>query len=174
MNVLELLSTRHKDWCRMVQSFGCPSHIVEDIVQEMYLRMHKYISEPEKIMYKNEVNTLFIYISLKNMYADYAKNRFRFQTTDCIPEISEEDNLDEQENAMHTLVESIWAEVKTWNWYDQKLMTIYIKQEMSMRKLSDETKISLSSIFNTLKNGKQRIKANCKKDYKSWKETRSR
>lgn len=173
MNVLELLSTRHKDWCRMVQSFGCPSHIVEDIVQEMYLRMHKYISEPEKIMYKNEVNTLFIYISLKNMYADYAKSRSRFQTTDRIPEMADIANAGEREEAMQVLVNSIWTEVKTWNWYDEKLMTIYIKQEMSMRELSDETKISLSSIFNTLKNGKQRIKINCKKDYKSWKETGS-
>lgn len=174
MNVLELLSTRHKDWCRMVQSFGCPSHMVEDIVQEMYLRMHKYVNEPEKIMYKNEVNTLFVYISLKNMYADYAKSKSRFQTTDRIPEMVDEGSAEEREEAMQVLVHHIWAEVKTWNWYDEKLMTIYIKQEMSMRELSEETKISLSSIFNTLKNGKQRIKTNCKEAYDTWKEAGAR
>jgi predicted DNA-binding protein YlxM (UPF0122 family) len=86
----------------------------------------------------------------------------------------DEGSAEEREEAMQVLVHSIWTEVKTWNWYDEKLMTIYIKQEMSMRELSDETKISLSSIFNTLKNGKQRIKTNCKEAYDTWKEAGSR
>ena len=174
MNLLELLAKRHKDWCKMVQSFGCPSHMVEDIVQEMYLRMYKYVDQPERIMYKDDINTLFVYVSLKNMYADYAKSKAKVITTDRIPESIDETNAVEREEAMEVLVAAIWEEIHTWSWYDEKMMTIYIKQEISMRNLSKGTKISVSSIFNTLKNGKQRIQTNCKEAYDTWKESGSR
>ena len=52
MKLLELLATKHKDWVKMVKSFGCPEAIAEDFVQEMYLRLDRYSIDPEKIMYK--------------------------------------------------------------------------------------------------------------------------
>jgi DNA-directed RNA polymerase specialized sigma24 family protein len=159
----------------MVQSFGCPVHLSEDIVQEMYLRMHKYVSKPERIMYnETEVNTFFVYITLRNMYADYTKAKSKISYTDDLPASRYDTDPVERENALAGLVDSIWAEVDTWHWYDKKLFTVYINSGMSMRDLSSETTISLRSIFNTLKNAKERIQTNCKDDYENYKEAGER
>ena len=175
MSLLELLAQKHQDWIRMVHSFGCPAHLSEDIVQEMYLRMHKYVSKPERIMYnETEVNTFFVYITLRNMYADYTKAKSKISYTDDLPASRYYTDPVEREDALAGLVDSIWAEVDTWHWYDKKLFTVYINSGMSMRDLSSETTISLRSIFNTLKNAKERIQTNCKDDYENYKEAGER
>jgi DNA-directed RNA polymerase specialized sigma24 family protein len=43
------------------------------------------------------------------------------------------------------------------NWYDLKLFELYHNEGLSIRKLSKETRISASSIFNTLRNAKSEI-----------------
>jgi predicted DNA-binding protein YlxM (UPF0122 family) len=45
------------------------------------------------------------------------------------------------------------------------LFDTYITNEKSMRKLSQETKISLTSVFNTIKNCKKRLKETIGEDY---------
>ena len=176
MNVLELLATKHKDWCRMVRSFGCPDHLVEDVVQEMYLRMHKYVDTPDRIMYGDEPNTYFVYVTLRNMYADYVKTKNRSPVAHGDLTLEDRYDLDpkDQEESMQVLVAAIWAEVKTWHWYDEKMFTIYIETGMSMRELEAETKISLRSIFNTLTNAKSKIQANCSKEYQDYRDAGNR
>ena len=41
--MMELLSKYHNLWISMGLSMGVPKHMVEDIVQEMYLRLNKYV-----------------------------------------------------------------------------------------------------------------------------------
>ena len=174
MKLLELLATKHKDWVKMVKSFGCPEAIAEDFVQEMYLRLDRYSIDPEKIMYKDEVNTFFVYVTLRNLWVDYTKAKKRIEFFNQAPKDTYGEYYPSQEEEMQELVEDIWQEVKSWHWYDEKLFTIYIQSEMSMRDLSKETKISLRSIFNTIKNGKERIQSNCKESYDSYKEAGER
>jgi len=158
----------------MVSSFGCPDHLVEDIVQEMYLRMYKYVETPDKILFENnEINTYYIYVTLRNMYIDYNKVKQR------IPMVYEVVDLDdpalvnydvvEYELLMKDLVDDIWSEVDSWYWYDQKMFRVYMETQLSMRDISRETTISLRSIFNTIKNGKQRIKDKFEADYQAHK-----
>jgi predicted DNA-binding protein YlxM (UPF0122 family) len=71
---------------------------------------------------------------------------------------------------LQDLTQNIWAEIDTWYWYDQKMLRIYLESNMSMRDISRETTISLRSIFNTIKNGKERIRDKFKADYDSYKE----
>ena len=61
-------------------SMGIPKHLVEDFVQEMYLRLNKYVKNPDKIMYnETEVNKFYVYITIKNLYNDYLKENKRHQ-----------------------------------------------------------------------------------------------
>jgi len=174
MELLDLLATKHKDWVRMVRSFGCPEHLCEDIVQEMYLRLHHYSVEPEKIMYGDEVNTFFVYVTLRNLWVNYTKAKKRIEFIDQAPKDSHGQYYPSQEMELMELSDKIWDEVKSWHWYDEKLFTVYMQTEMSIRDLSKETKISLSSIFNTIKNGKERIRENCKDSYEAYKEAGER
>ena len=67
--ILERLSKRHDEWLRMAMSFGADRDSAQDLVQDMYLRMYKYVENPERIMYnENEVNTYFVFVVLRNLF----------------------------------------------------------------------------------------------------------
>jgi DNA-directed RNA polymerase specialized sigma24 family protein len=67
----------------MAKSFGASQELAEDLVQEMYVRLHKYVDDPQKIMYsETEVNTFFVYVSLRNMYTSLMKAKSRIEFVD--------------------------------------------------------------------------------------------
>ena len=80
----------------------------------------------------------------------------------------EEPNYD-YENAYNRLLDELWEEVESWHWYDTKLFKLYHNTDMTIKKISEETKISERSIWNTLDNGRKRIQANRKEAYQAWK-----
>jgi predicted DNA-binding protein YlxM (UPF0122 family) len=48
------------------------------------------------------------------------------------------------------------------------LFKVYKDSDITMRELADKTKISLSSIYNTIKNCKERIQENCSEHYEDY------
>ena len=63
-----LFAEQHKTWIEIVTSFGCPAETSEDIVQEMYIKIHKKLNKGLDIMYKDEVNYYYIFKTLKTLY----------------------------------------------------------------------------------------------------------
>lgn len=160
----------------MARSFGADQELAQDIVQEMYIRLYRYVDDAEKIMYNDtEVNTFFVYVTLRNMYTTLMKAKARFEFVDVsILEdelIFEEANV-EAELEMLTLYEEIWDTADDWHWYDKKIFHLYHNTDMSIRTLADETKISARSIFNTLKNARERIQTDCQETYQAWQEAK--
>lgn len=179
--MMELLSKYHKLWVSMGLSMGIPSHLVEDFVQEMYLRLNKYVKNPEKIMYnETDVNKFYVYITIKNLYNDYLKERSRhhmvrlddIEVTYEIVETTPEGQLKaeiEKQKAEEKLVDMIQQEVSSWDrWYDQKLFKVYYETDISMRKLSADTNISVTSIFNSCKNYKQILNTKLAEDFQDY------
>ena len=177
--MLELLSKSHSTWIAMGLSIGIPKHLVEDFVHEMYLRLNKYVGDPEKIMYnEKEVNKFYIYITLKNLWGDYAKARgkqkiIRIDDYDVSFEIvdaSAEDNvIYAKQSAEDKILKKIQVEVDNWeHWYDRKLFKVYYETDISMRKLAKETNISVTSIFNSCKNYKDIIKSKFGEDFEDY------
>ena len=162
-------------------SMGIPNYLVDDIVHDMYLRLNKYIKNPKKIMYKeNDINKFYVYITIKNLYNDYLKqkNKHRTLNIDDI-EVSYEivepstqlqlENELKKQKAEETMIENIKKEVESWDrWYDQKLFKIYYETDISMRKLSADTNISVTSIFNSCKNYKQIINTKFAEDFQDY------
>ena len=161
----------------MAKSFGVSKNDAEDLVQEMYLRLHKYVDDPDRIMYNDdEVNTFYVYITLRNIYLSKESKSKRFYFIDyndymqgCTTHIDEVIESREKEEAFERLLGGIRAEVDTWYWYDKKLWQIHFDNEKSMRSISTETTISLSSIFNTLKRCKKKIKEMFEEDVEDYK-----
>ena len=179
--MMELLSKYHKLWVSMGLSMGIPQHLVEDFVQEMYLRLNKYVKNPEKIMYnETDVNKFYVYITIKNLYNDYLKERSRHQVvrlddievTYEVVEPTTEGQLKaeiEKQKAEEKLVDLIQQEVSSWDrWYDQKLFKVYYETDISMRKLSADTNISVTSIFNSCKNYKQILNTKLAEDFQDY------
>ena len=160
----------------MTKSFGADQELAQDIVQEMYVRLYDYVKDVNKIMYnETEVNTFFVYVTLRNMYGAVMKAKARFEFVDVsILEdelIFEEANI-EAETELKSLYEEIWETADDWHWYDKKIFHLYHNTDMSIRTLADETKISARSIFNTLKNARERIQTDCNETYKAWQEAK--
>tara|TARA_X000001382_G_scaffold67457_1_gene46860 strand:- start:3517 stop:4098 length:582 start_codon:yes stop_codon:yes gene_type:complete len=179
--MMKLLSKYHKLWISMGISMGIPSHLVEDFVQEMYLRLNKYVKEPKKIMYnETDVNKFYVYITIKNLYNDYLKERSRhhmvrlddidvtFEIVEPTPEAQRKAEIEKQ-RAEERLIDLIQNEVGSWDsWYDQKLFKVYYETDISMRKLSKDTNISVTSIFNSCKNYKQILNTKLAEDFQDY------
>ncbi len=179
--MIELLSKYHKLWISMGLSMGIPSHIVEDFVQEMYLRLNKYVKEPKKIMYnETDINKFYVYITIKNLYNDYLKQRNKhhmvrlddievtYEIVEPTPEAQRKSEIEKQ-RAEERLIDLIQDEVGSWDsWYDKKLFKVYYETDISMRKLSKDTNISVTSIFNSCKNYKQILNTKFVEDFQDY------
>ena len=177
--MLDLLSKNHSTWIAMGLSIGIPKHLVEDFVHEMYIRLNKYIKEPEKIMYnEKEVNKFYIYITLKNLWTDYSKAKGKhkiiriddYEVNFEVVDGSDETNYNyAKQSAEEKILKKIQVEVEGWeHWYDRKLFKIYYETDISMRKLARETNISVTSIFNSCKNYKDIIKSKFGEDFEDY------
>lgn len=169
MTVLDLLATKHKEWVKMAHSFGAGDY-AEDIVQEMYIRLNRYVEEPDRIMYKGEPNKLFVWVTLRNMVRNFQnKKDLLVFSGDMVEYDKEEDAFDYGEaEAFERLIEKIWESTTELHWYDKKMFEIYHTTEMSMRDIEKETKISLYSIFDTLKKTKNYVREKIQEDYQDY------
>lgn len=174
--MLDLLAKNHNLWLNMVLGFGCDYDTAQDIVQSMYLRMHKYVKDEQRIMYNDdEVNRFFIYVTLKNMYRTYmnAENKFvwfEVREDDAIDTEMMEVAFDEaMETAFETLMARIGAEMGTWHRYDRILSEKYFKSDYSLRDIAKGAGISLTSIFNSIRNNKRILKDKFNEDWQDFK-----
>lgn len=165
--MLEILAKNHDLWLRMVLSFGCPKDVAEDIVHEMYLNVYKYVEDDERIMYDDdEVNKFYIFVSLRNLYFSYAKAKSKYRFVDIYEYIESNDIEDEEtdekseelDRALGSLIEMVSEEINSWDVYHAKLCNTYFKSDMSLRDISSISKISLTSIFNSVKNYRKILK----------------
>lgn len=174
--MLEKLAESHDLWVKMVVGFGCPYDIAQDIVQSMYLRMHRYVEDEKKIMYNDdEVNRFFVYVTLKNMYKTYksTSNKYTFF------EIREDDSIDDElkefafdevmELAFERLILKIHKEMKNWHPYDRILSEKYLKTNYSLRDIATGSGIGLTSIFNSMRNNKKILRDKFQEDWDDFK-----
>ena len=184
--ILDILAKRHDEWIKMAKSFKLNNNDAKELVQEMYLRMYNYTKDVGRIMYNdNEINTFYIYITLRNLYYSNYTNYKKKKKITVFTDIDDEkynyiiNNIAYNEDeilhnynkkidleALYNKIDNI---IDDWYWYDKKLTKLYLNTEMSMRDISKETKISLSSIFNTLTNAKEKIRQESKEEYKKYK-----
>lgn len=166
--MLELLAKEHTLWLKMVINMGCSKDIAEDIVQEMYLKLHRLIKEEKKIMYNDEeVNRFYVFVTLKNLYIDFRKAKNKYTFFEYIETDKDDEEEDvflnemtdiEKDEAFTKLMGSITEEINSWHLYDAKLCNTYYKSSLSLRDIATGSKISLTSIFNSVKNYKKILK----------------
>lgn len=174
--MLELLAKNNDLWIKMVRGFGADEELAKDLVQSFYLRMHKYIKDENKIMYNDEeVNRFFCYVTLKNMYKTYKTASSKFVWY----EIREDDAIDEElrdfvfdevmETAFERLIQKISDEMNSWHKYDKILSEKYLKSDYSLRDIANGSGISLTSIFNSMRENKKILKEKFQEDWEDFK-----
>lgn len=182
--MLKDLGIKHGLWVAMALNIGVPPSLAEDLIQEMYLRLHKYVKDEQKVYYKDtgSINRFYIWTTIRNMWMSAktykAKNGTVYleDLSDYSSEIIKFNNqvtYDQKEvetlEAYDKLFDKIVSTVDGWDyWYDKKLFGLYYMSDMSMRDISKKTNISLTSIFNSCKNYKIKISNELLEDWEDF------
>lgn len=166
--MIKELTDRHEEWLRIAYSICKDIETSKDLVQDMYIRINRYVKDPGKIINDGKVNSLYIYVTIKNIFHLYEKSQrdtftnldgsmsFLRDTIEDDPEVREENEA--MEKAHDSVINAIFEEVSDWHWYDEKLFRLYFCTDKSLRDIANDTKISLTSIYNSCKNYKRILK----------------
>jgi RNA polymerase sigma factor (sigma-70 family) len=168
---LKEICKQHKRWINTVKQFGI-TDFAEDVVQEAYL----------KCLEKENVNEAYFYLTLRSLSMDlhrkqkqiikvsideildkYEIAQYYQNKTDDKEIINEIDNIN-WNNCIKilsneiTLSNEVLEVVNNFHWFDKEVFYLYYDNKISMRKIAEETKISLSTIFKTIKDCNLKIK----------------
>lgn len=190
---LEKIAEKHDDWHRIVLSFGCKESIAEDIVQEMYIRIHTYITKGVDISFEDDVNHMYIYRTLRALFIDLHRKEKKIIKTNIdnlIDYLNVEDVVSLEFNSEYTeefdkkKLESLSNTIHVGEakqisvcdamqqmdnllektfWYDRTVFEI-ISGGMSIAELARKTNISYYSLYFTYKRVKDLIKNNIEWD----------
>ena len=160
MTTLQKIAQKHNDWVRIVKSFGCEGDKCEDIVQEMYIKIHTLIVKGIDISYEDDINHFYIYRILRSLFIDLCRKEAKITkvNVDYLEKFVEEEEVKEYKDIegkmkeLDTLLDKVY-------WYDKKVFDL-ISNGMSIAELSKKTSISYYSLYNTYKNVKTLIKEN--------------
>ena len=139
----------HKEWVVLATRLG-GGMWAEDLVQDAYIKILDYKKQSKALMF-------FILRSVVTDYIRKEKVEINYPCLDHFPE--------EIEKTLDDLCQQIDAELQEWHWFDRKLFELYRDSGMTYRDIAKETTISLTSIWKTLKVGKNIIKDKFKNDY---------
>ena len=153
MEILKKLFERHKDWCDIVESFGCNPETAEDIVQSMYEKIGRLVAQGKDITFGEDVNHFYIFRTLTSIFLDYKRRERKEGDFD----FDNYDIEDEQEVEYKKKYEIILEELDNMYWYDKKVYEI-IESGESISELSRKTNISYYSLYNTYKKVKKYLK----------------
>lgn len=163
MKWLEIIAKDHKKHVRTIERFG-EHFYAEDLVQEMYLRLHRN-KTAQDIVIDGKVNEYFIYLTLRSIFLNFRKAKTLLVKNNDLPLLCPDVDNTAYFTAQNQFRDKIEKEIDTWHVYDQMLFRLYLNSGKSMREIANGTGISLRSIFNTINDCKERIKANCSEDY---------
>lgn len=167
MRELDILAKKHDKWIMLVKSLGCNSSYAEDVVQDAYIRIYDYVSKGVNIDYGDkDVNDFYMYMTLRGIYFNSIKKKSlpMFETDNInkleivLSRIKEEYTDIEMEAAYSRLINKIFTEINSWDFYHRNMFIAYFTSGLSFDKLSKEINIGRSSLYNSIKKYREVIK----------------
>jgi DNA-directed RNA polymerase specialized sigma24 family protein len=105
--LLKLVSEKHNDWIRIVRSFG-EVDFHEDIVQEMYLKVHAH-KDKDVWIRNDKLNVSYIYSILHNLFYDLQRSKSKVLKVgvEVLENFSDNDlNFDIEKNELNKIIDS--------------------------------------------------------------------
>jgi RNA polymerase sigma factor (sigma-70 family) len=135
---LKEICKQHQRWINTVKQFGI-TDFAEDVVQEAYL----------KCLEKETVNEAYFYLTLRSLSMDLHRKQKQIIKV-SIDEVNIITEIEEHNEVLNL--------VNDFHWFDKEVFFLYYDNKMSMRKIAEETGISLSTIFKTIQTCNLKIK----------------
>tara|TARA_R110001606_G_C15071895_1_gene616110 strand:+ start:104 stop:598 length:495 start_codon:yes stop_codon:yes gene_type:complete len=160
--IIEIAFEKHKEWIKIVKSFGCNPSQAEDVVMEMYIQLSKDLNKGLDFTYKNDINHYYVYKILRGIFCNiYKKEAKKLKTyiEDIKIELQEFDENEIDEKEYQERQDKLGDVMSNLYWYDAKVFEI-VASGKSVASLSRDTKISYYSLYNTYRNALKNIKQN--------------
>jgi RNA polymerase sigma factor (sigma-70 family) len=173
---IKVLSELNTQWVKTAYSFISNSNGVseaEDIVQDTYIKLLDTNKIDSVVSDSGDINRSYMYLAIRSVSYDYLRINQR-EVKRLVKDADETyivNVIDEVNKDFESLVDKMNKEVNSWHWYDKQLFKLYKEGTHSMQKLADDTGISKTSIFTTIKACKQKLREALGKDYLEYLET---
>ena len=146
--------------------------IAGDIVQMVFLRLLEMEAEGRTNFYDEEdsLNFFYVYRSCINTALKYQRAKRKVNKVsleDLEVDFLQYETFPEERQAMERLLNYMEQQMEDFHWYDAKMVRIHM-EGTSMNKIHRETSIGLTSIKNTIKNGKARIYDNLQEHWEDY------
>lgn len=164
--MLEKLAVHHTLWIKMLVNLGCQVEDAQDLVQDMYIRLHTLVKDPDRIMYGNDINRHYVWITLRNMYFSSIKKKRKI----TFYELRDSDDVEAldyntlEDDAFESITSQINTIISSWTVYDKRLFELYFMQGLSLRAISKGSKIGLTSIHRSVLKYKKILQDNLSED----------
>ena len=152
-------------WMRICYNLGATKEEAEDIVQDMYLKMQVDI-DIEKIRYgQNDINRRYIYRMLHNAFIDLKRDKLLNNSVELNEELGLTERADYEyarDEAIEHIMQDIKDDIAKERRSLQMLFEIYYRvpihsnsvyrgDKLSYRDIAKKANISLSTVFNDMK-----------------------
>ena len=155
------ITKKHDKWLRMAASFGTPKSLVDDVVQDMYLKMCER-NDLSALEFKDgEVNEGYIFLTLRSCAANIMRIEKNEVTLQDWHDKEQEEKEPEKEIQFTTKIGCVECALNNLHWYTKLVFEAYQKVGGNIKKLARETDISYYSLRNTIRDAKRTIKAKC-------------
>ena len=152
-SILVLIAKKHSTWIDIVKSFGCNKETAEDLVQEMYIKIFKYLEKGGKnIMYEDEINYYFIFKTLNSVFIDLKRKSKNIKMVEIENLELEDVDLDYDKS-----YKKITDALSQMFWYDRKVFEI-INEGESIAEFSRKSYIPYYTLYNTYQRVKKELK----------------
>jgi len=164
--MLEKLAVHHTLWIKMLVNLGCQVEDAQDLVQDMYIRLHTLVKDPDRIMYGDDINRHYVWITLRNMYFSSIKKKRKI----TFYELRDSDDVEAldyntlEDDAFESITSQINTIISSWTVYDKRLFELYFMQGLSLRAISKGSKIGLTSIHRSVLKYKKILQDNLSED----------
>ena len=164
MLTLGIIAKDEIKWRKMANYLGARWGDIDDCVQNMYLKLAE-IQETEGSLQRLEtpaggVNTFYIFKILQSAVINVY--RAENKVYDHEAQFNPIESPDESEYRYQQLMARIKEVIDTMHEYDQMILELYFVYGHSLRQIEKRTGITVTSVYNTLKNAKQYIKNHSK------------
>ena len=165
---LKLASKYHNDWLGIAASY-VGSDLAEDIVQEVYLSIHKW-ADDRIIKPDGRLNRSYVWLAIRSQCALHFKDSKGRDSRELgvIKDLDQAIEVSQKTLAWDRLIESVNDLIDSWCWYDRTLFRLYRDTPFSLRGLAAETGISWMSIHTTIKKCKTLILDEFEEDYEDY------
>jgi len=154
--MIATLSKNHSEWLKIAFHICKDLYIANDLVQDMYLRIHKY--PPKK-----EINNFYIYVIIKHCFYDHCKNEKQYTQ---LNERTLEQSEDVTNEAYFSFLDRLDDELDKLHWYKKRL--ILNRQEESPRVIQKKTGINYMHIYRNCNKTEDHLRIQLEASYNAY------